>query len=579
MPERVLDQKADQQLTTARRVLADLQVELATVPATADDAATLAESIRQLDELFLLVVVGEFNAGKSAFINALLGARVLEEGVTPTTSQIQLIRYGATAGSEMLPAGIRVVSAPVDFLQDIHIVDTPGTNAIIREHERLTTEFVPRADFVLFVTSADRPFTESERAFIEAIRGWGKKILIVVNKTDIFERQEDLEKVVEFVERAAQEALGTQPPVFPVSSKLAARAKGGEPALWAASRFEPLERYIHDSLDEESRFRLKLANPLGVADVLARRYQSLADERLTLLASDTETLDDIERQLALYQADVRRGFELRMDAVEKVLIEMESRAHQYFEDTLRLARVFDLMNRSRIEKEFEEKVVADAPRQIERRVSEIIDWLVDQNFRLWQAVSARLVVRQREHGDRILGGSDIGSFHEDRGRLLDSVGREAQRVVDGFDRRREAEVIADGARTAVAATAAVGAGAVGLGTLVSIAATTTAADVTGIVMASVMAALGFLIIPARRRKARTEIRQKVSALISDLSTALGAEFTHAQERSSQRFADAIGPYARFVRAEHGRWEGRRSSLNELRTRIAALLADIDRLSF
>ena len=78
------------------------------------------------------------------------------------------------------------MTAPVELFRDVHIVDTPGTNAIIREHERLTTDFVPRADLVLFVTSADRPFTESERAFVESIRAWGKKIVIVVNKVDIF---------------------------------------------------------------------------------------------------------------------------------------------------------------------------------------------------------------------------------------------------------------------------------------------------------------------------------------------------------------------------------------------------------
>ena len=88
MPIRLLNDTTDQQLTAARRLLADLQAELAAVPATSADAATLAGAVRQLDELFLLVVVGEFNAGKSAFINALLGDRVLDEGVTPTTAQI-----------------------------------------------------------------------------------------------------------------------------------------------------------------------------------------------------------------------------------------------------------------------------------------------------------------------------------------------------------------------------------------------------------------------------------------------------------------------------------------------------------
>ncbi len=574
LPDRVLSEQTDQQLTAARRLLGDLQVALASVPATAADASTLAESVRQLDELFLLVVVGEFNAGKSAFINALLGRAVLDEGVTPTTSHLHLIRYGATISTEVLGSGIRVVTAPVDFLKDIHIVDTPGTNAIIREHERLTTEFVPRADFVLFVTSADRPFTETERAFVEAFRAWGKKVVVVLNKIDIFERSGELEQVLTFVGDAAERELGTRPPIFPVSARLAGRAKQGEPALWSASRFEALERFLQDSLDEGSRFRLKLSSPLGVADVLARRYLDVSDERLVLLANDTSTLDDIERQLAQYRDDLRRGFELRMSAVEKVLLEMETRGHHYFDDTLRLGRVFDLVNRSRVQREFEQKVVADAPQQIERRVSEIIDWLVDQDYRQWQAISALLAVRQREHGDRILGGADIGSFHEDRTRLLDSVGRESQRVVETYDRRREAEAIANGARTAVAATAAAGAGALGLGALVSLAATTAAADITGFVMAGVVAALGFLIIPAKRRKARAEIRAKVSSLISDLRRALGAEFARAQDRSAQRFADAMGPYTRFVRAERERWESHRSSLTTLRGRIRQLLSSL-----
>jgi hypothetical protein len=205
-------------------------------------------------------------------------------------------------------------------------------------------------------------------------------------------------------------------------------------------------------------------------------------------------------------------------------------------------------------------------------VSEIIDWLVDQEFRQWQAISAQLETRRREHGDRILGTPDIAGFHEDRARLLDSVGREAQRVVDGYDRRREAQQIADAARTAVAATAAVGAGAVGIGAIVAVAASTAAADVTGILMASVMAALGFLIIPARRRKARVEMREKVSALVADLSKALGAAFARAQERSAQRFTDAVGPYTRFVRAEDERWQRQRSALTALRDRIAQILA-------
>src|SRR6185295_10901894 len=167
-------------LAENRRLLHDLQQVLARFDASADDQETLKRSALQLDELFLLVVAGEFNAGKSAFINALLGSSVLEEGPTPTTTRIHILKHGPEV--RRTPAGdaLDIVTAPLELLREINIVDTPGTNAIHRDHEAITREFVPRSDLVLFVTSADRPFTESERAFLEGIRDCGKKIVLVV---------------------------------------------------------------------------------------------------------------------------------------------------------------------------------------------------------------------------------------------------------------------------------------------------------------------------------------------------------------------------------------------------------------
>ena len=543
----VLSAELQAQLNNGRQLLAELRDALTRFGASTEDQAALASSIRQLDEFFLLVVVGEFNAGKSAFINALAGQPVLREGVTPTTARIHVLKYGDTLAHGTDEHGLAMSQAPLELLRDVHIVDTPGTNAIIREHEQLTNDFLPRADLVLFVTSADRPFTETERAFLEKIRGWGKKIVIVVNKIDIFQRSEELDEVLTFVRSSAQRLLGISPEVFPVSSRLAMRAKQGEPAAWAASRFEALEQYVRETLDHGSRFRLKLANPIGVGQALAHRYATIADERLALLKDDVALLDDIERQLAVHRADLSRGFELRMIAIEKVLVDMEARGHAYFEDTLRIGRVIDLLNRSRVQKEFEERVVADAPRRIEQSVSELIDWLIDQDFRQWQAVTSALADRVKDRGSRVLGAPDVGTFHTDRTRLIDAVGREAQRVVDTYDKQREAAAIADQARETDSG----------------------AADVTGIILASVVAALGFLVIPARRRQAKLEMKEKVSALRAKLAEALRSEFERAQEQGRSRIEGAVAPYSRFVRAERERWTEARAALGSLRDRAGA----------
>ena len=571
---RVLEPALASQLSQTRELLSAVRDALTEFGATPADQAALAASIRQLDELFLLVVVGEFNSGKSAFINALLGHPVLEEGVTPTTAQIHLLVHGDTVRREMGPDGLQVVAAPAELLHDVHIVDTPGTNAIFREHERITTDFVPRSDFVLFVTSADRPFTESERLFLGAVRDWGKTIVIILNKIDILGTPSEVEKVVGFVKNAARDLLGYQPDVLPVSARLASRSKQGEPALWAASRFEALEKFLLEKLDAPARFRLKLANPLGVGQALAARYATIAGQRLELMQEDLALLGDIERQLALYREDLARGFELRMSAVEKVLADMEIRGHRYFEDTLRIGRVIDLLNRARIQKEFEDTVVADAPALIERAVNELIDWHVDQEFRQWQAVSSKLAERQRQHASRMLGAPEVGSFHTDRTRLIDSVGRQAQRVVATYDKRQEGETIADQARAAVAASAAAGGAALGLGTLVTVAASTVAVDVTGILLASLVLGVGFLIIPARRRRAKATLQEKLTSLRSRLTTALTTEFARAQVLSAQRLQDLVAPYGRFVRSEEGRWRAAEQALAALQQRTAASLSQL-----
>ena len=577
MLKRILSGQQDDLLKEERKHLGDLRVALVRFDAAPDHQATLERSIRQLDEFFLLVVIGEFNAGKSAFINALLGQRILREGVTPTTTHVNVLRYGETKERDVVEEQLEVLTAPVDLLNDIHIVDTPGTNAINREHERLTAEFVPRSDLVLFITSVDRPFTESERAFLERTRNWGKKIVVVLNKIDILEAGEDLAEVLDFVAESARHLLELTPEIFPVSARLAIRAKLGERDLWQASGFEALERFVHDTLDEDGRIRLKLLNPLGVGSHLVSVYMALARERLAVLKKDFTMLEDVERQLRLYQEDMSREFTLRLADLGKILVEMERRGHQYFDEVMRLGRVFDLLNTTRVQRGFEQQVVADVPQQIERRVGQLIDWLVDSDFRQWQAVRNHLAMRRQAHHERIVGDTETDGFHFDREALIESVGRETQRIVDTYDRHQEAAVIAEGARGAVAAAAAVEAGALGLGTLVSLLTTSMALDVTGILMAGALAVIGLFIVPARRRQAKRDMGQKVADMRDRLEAALHQQFDTELSRSVGRIREGIAPYGRFVRAERAKLEGSLLDFKATHLELERLKARVDQL--
>jgi small GTP-binding protein len=574
--ERILTDRQDELLREERKVLGRLRAAMARFDAGDEHQKALERSIEQLDELFLLVIVGEFNSGKSAFINALLGSRVVEEGVTPTTSQINILQHGDRHDRHDAVSGIRTISAPVPLLREIRIVDTPGTNAIVREHEAITRDFVPRSDLVLFVTSADRPFTETERAFMEQVRGWGKKIVVVINKIDILEASRDIDDISRFVAEGARTLLGFSPEIFPVSARRALRAKAGDPSLWASSGFEALEQYIRTALDAPGRVQLKLMNPIGVATAVADRHAAIARDRLALLTDDFATLDDIDRQLSIYEQDLARDFEFRMSDIDAIFLAMEKRGHEYFDDVMRIGRVMDLLNRSRVQQGFEHQVVGEAPQEIERKVSELVDWMVESDLRQWQAVTRHLVVRREQHKGRIIGDDDPGRFHYDRNRLLESVRREAQRVVDTYDRRREARELADAARNAVATAAAVGAGALGLGTIVAVAATTAAADVTGFVMATVIATIGFFIIPAKRQRAKEQMRRKVSDVRERLAGALREQFAKEIARSVNRIRESIAPYSRFVRAEGGTLKEMEAELREILDALGGLRQRLER---
>jgi small GTP-binding protein len=550
----LLNKQQQALLAEERSLLNDLRVALVKFGATDEDQETLEKSIAQLDDFFLLVIVGEFNAGKSAFINALLGQAILKEGVTPTTTRVNVLRHGTDEARLIESEHLHVLTAPLALLENLSIVDTPGTNAIIREHEMITNQFVPRADLVLFVTSADRPFSESERAFLERIRDWGKKVVVVLNKVDLLQSEADLSEVKTFINENSNKLLGITPEIFPVSARQALQAKQGQPQLWESSRFAPLEEYIQRNLDEGSRIRLKFLNPLGVGEHLVSRYLEVVNGRLELLQEDFTTLEDVDRQLEVYESDMRRDFEFRMSDVEKILYEMEQRGQAYFDDTIRLARVIDLTKKERIQREFEQKVVTDVPHRIETRVGEMIDWLVDADLRQWQAVTEHLAERRRQYRDRIVGGSEIGAFHSERERLIDGVGRAAKDVVEGYDKTREAHKIAADVQNAVAAAAVLEVGAVGLGVIVTTIATTMVMDVTGVIMASALALLGLFIIPAKRRQAKKEMTAKVAEMRTTLIQSLREQFEREIQRSLNNIKEAIGPYTRFVRAEGGKLE-------------------------
>jgi hypothetical protein len=338
-----------------------------------------------------------------------------------------------------------------------------------------------------------------------------------------------------------------------------------------------VEAFLHDTLDSGELLRLKMGNPLGVASHLLDGALETVGGMLEILGEDLRTIDDIERQTVVWANDVRREFELRLADIDNVLHGMELRGTEFFDETVRLHRLPKLFDKSELKARFESVVVSDAPEAVEGKTDSMIDWLVDSELGHWQGVVNHVNRRAAAHADRMVG--DVGGrFEADRAHLLGTVGQAARDGLASYDRASEAQRMAEDVQKAVTSTAVLEVGAVGLGTAVALAASSTAADITGLTAAGLMAALGLFVLPHRRRRAKSELKKKIAALRRELMTALTARFDHEAKRGRRRLEETIAPYTRYVRSESERLANERKTLGALADRAGEMTARIGALS-
>lgn len=564
-------------LDHVREALADLQLVVGRLDIGEIATTDLRNAQRDLEGLFLLVVLGEYNAGKSSLLNALLGEQVAPEGVTPTTDRVTILSWGPEPRETESGPTILRRTHPSPLLRQVALVDTPGTNAIITRHQELTERFVPRADLVLFVTSADRPFTESERAFLELIASWGKKITVVVNKLDIIEEADERQKVLAYVRDHAAETLHTTPEVFGVMARQASKARrAGDEAALAASGLPELEDHIRDQLEDVQRIRLKLLSPIGVGQRVTEVARGVVSGRLELLAQDRRTLEEIERQQKQFEKDMRREGASYLARLKTILMEIERRGEVFFDDMVRLRNVLTLVNTDKVRREFEQRVLRDADRQIDDAVSEMVDWFLERNLQLWEDVMGYLSERRQAGDDRIIG--EVGGrFQYDRQQLLQNLREQAESVLASYDQEGEARRLADKLQQSVVQTGILQASGVGLGAAVLAFVSGAALDITGITLGITLVGVGFLVLPRRRAQAKRDLHASMQQLRDGLEESLGKQLEAELRRGHEKLSGAIAPYTRFVRSELDRLDELEDELAELDDRLVELRRDIGEL--
>ena len=581
--EQVLTRQQGELVSLERKLVIRVRDALAKADGPPADLDRLASLVNEMDELFLLVIVGEYNSGKSTFINALLGDEVFAMGDLPTTRAISILKYGDSGPPEQIAPNVQLYHYPLEVLRDLDIVDTPGTNSIERMEEEITREFVPRADLVLFVTSLLQPLTASELDFLNHIRQWGKKVVFIVNGVDRRNSDEQLDRVREYLTREITARLGTTAPTLyfisalqALKGRLASRRNGetgslGTPIPDAKNEYPSLERYVLQTLRETERVRLKLLTPLGVLNHLLETNIGSLARRLTVVHEDARVLRSIREQLEAYSKEMRTDSERYLIEVRNVLYELERRGRSWFERTIRIGNANFLRNKDAVENRFKSEVVMDAPQQIESVVHRMVDWTVQRNLRLWSSVFAELDAHtERLRASGALAPHGDSEFQYNREELFARLREPVEKRLSEFDTEDEARGIVDSVKAAVAQTFGVNVLALGLGALFVTAFTTAALDVTGVLTATIFAIAGWLIIPARRRHLISEFESKIAKLNEDLAVLLRNKFEEQLGRYEVQLLEVIAPYERFLETERLRLEGGLSELRSADNEVKAL---------
>ncbi len=284
-------------------------------------AANLLEKIE--NNVFHLVVLGQFKRGKTSLINALLGTDLLPTAIVPLTSIATVLQHGQELKIEVhfldgraeeihlaaLPQyvtekgnpknekGVQevVIAYPSAYLRDgVRLIDTPGVGSVFEHNTDVAYEYLPKADAALFLLSVDQPVSKAELEFLQEVKEYSHRIFFLQNKADYVERK-DLAESMDFAKKILEETLGGTIRIFPVSAKLALQGKmKDDPALLRASFLPEFEQVLNNFLMEEKGRILLLSVGNNLLRFLSQFRFGLELEMKSLLTPQEELMEKIQ---------------------------------------------------------------------------------------------------------------------------------------------------------------------------------------------------------------------------------------------------------------------------------------------
>lgn len=369
----------------------------------------LREKIRQ--NVFNLVVVGQFKRGKTSLINALLGADILPVAVVPLTSIVTIMTWGEALRikvyfnddrvSEIKPEsladyvtekgnpknakGVRevVLTYPSPYLKDgVRLIDTPGVGSIYQHNTDVAYQYLPKSDAALFLLSVDQPMSKAELDFLKDVKEYSNKIFFLLNKADYL-RENDLRESIEFSRNGLREAMGAEVKLFPLSARLAlegALAKSDE--MIRKSNLKVFADELHRFLMMEKGNVLLVSTANSLLRMLSQAKLELGLE----LKSLTTPFEELQEKIRAFEDKKREIAQVKLDF--EILLEGETRrlAKGMLEDDLqRIVRDLRPLEEAHLTEQFEKN--KELPlKELRGILEEAVATHVKQSFITWRAI-------------------------------------------------------------------------------------------------------------------------------------------------------------------------------------------------
>ena len=533
-------------LASALLSLGALATDLRASEETRRTLAALGESLR---EPFLFVVVGEVKAGKSSLLNALFGREFCKADVLPMTDKIYVFKFAAEERDVDVSAQLVECHRNSPVLRDFNIVDTPGTNTIVPEHEAITRQFLPLADLSLCVFSVTNPWGATAWQFLQHLhKTWLKKVVLIVQQRDL-RAPEEVATIISHIEQTMLQKVGERCPVFAVSAKRAWEARhADDPAvrarMWHESGFDALEGYISATVTGGASQAEKLRSVCRSARVILGEFAAQVNSASQTVEADAKKLASLRGVLEERKEQSFR----QVGGVLWTVAQASERAQKKGEDLLREKLTFVgtlrlMFGKGGWENFFQAELDKRQRETLTQHVREALELIETDLKSVWKQIH-ELMKRSFESHDLAM----LPDFARQRAELLQQIELALLERTEGEAFQQQMQrVFADTANWLRVPAGVFAAG--GIGAVVAAALTkATLLDITGTI-AGLGALTGTVMAVAKRRKILDEYGRQMADKRGAMMRAIEDHLRHAVKRFFAELEQVFQPLEAFCESQ------------------------------